>query len=91
MCPGDDKPQYIGKTNNFRRRYHEHNAPGGKLDQCKCGNGIFVPIESINDPVERDARERILIKEHKPDLNKLLKGGGCDSCGSGGGSGGRRK
>ncbi|MDN5924874.1 MAG: GIY-YIG nuclease family protein, partial [Xanthomonadales bacterium] len=83
FCLGEKIAKYIGKTNDFRRRYHEHNSRGGKLDQCECGNAVFVPLEEINDPVDRDARERKLIKKLKPKLNKLLKGGGCGSCGSG--------
>lgn len=68
---------YIGKANDFRKRYHNHNKPGGRLDDAEkfCGCGVvMMPYKLEDDPYLRDRREEQDIRRHDPPGNQQRTG-----------------
>lgn len=57
------KQIYIGKTNNLRRRFVEHNANNQKATKRKSGSWVLVYAEAYSDSRDADLRERKL-KQH---------------------------
>ena len=57
------KEIYIGKTNNLRRRFNEHNSGKQKATLRKTGKWIPVYIEIYRSKKDADRREKAL-KQH---------------------------
>jgi len=66
-----NKGLYIGQTDKFRHRVHQHKNPNFKGNVAFKGAKILqsVLLEEIDDTKKRKQREKYWIKKFKPELN----------------------
>ena len=57
------KQLYIGKTNELKRRFQEHNANQQKATKRKTGQWILVYAETYRSKQDADLRE-LKLKQH---------------------------
>jgi len=67
----ETKEIYIGKTDNFRRRLHEHNNGEQTSTRRKSGKWVLVYAETYRSNTDADRREAAL-KQHGSNKRWLL-------------------
>ena len=66
------KEIYIGKTNNLKRRFEEHNSGQQTATHRKNGEWKVVYVEIYRSKSDADARE-LKLKQHGRAKQELLK------------------
>ena len=67
----ETKEIYIGKTDNFKRRLHEHNSGEQTSTRRKCGVWLLVYAETYRNNYDANRRESAL-KQHGSNKRWLL-------------------
>ena len=67
----ETKERYIGKTDDFRRRLHEHNHGEQTSTRRKSGEWVLVYAETYRNHSDADRREAAL-KQHGSNKRWLM-------------------